>query len=520
MSASAYAKWDAYNVESSLAEVDEQSLIDDRDRVLRKLSEKQSDYEGKEIVVCLEEAEALESVDAVRVLKGVRKGRRKRNVSESAVPVPVPVPVEQPSHPAHPAHAESEALASSRRAVLRGNSLRDSCRYRESGKTLAKAGDFSAAFLDFMAGHSSLDVYEDNLDPVISVTDSNEVVSTKVSSRDVCCGPSSAKLKEQQDLVKPSPLQPTQANLNVAVRRDLNLNTGRCLLSLDKYSEAADSLKDVLLVDPGNVHAWVARGECYRKMNLYTLADLHLIKATDIDDVDVNAKKVKALNDADLIRERTRKILNGAGGGVDGPNGLNGGVDGGIESGEDATESMINNIVHSNMSAKDILSMALKSYKEGVVIFREQFFNTAASKYEYAANAVCAAERIMNVPLPEAINGVRIASYLGVAACCLLRKRDIMKAERYCSAAIRCEKRNVTAYLRRSEARIEINDFDGAVRDLKECRRIVGGGRRNRNVSSDTGAWSGKEMALKDIERRLKRAEYTRKLCTGECSWD
>jgi tetratricopeptide (TPR) repeat protein len=105
-----------------------------------------------------------------------------------------------------------------------------------------------------------------------------------------------------------------------------------------RYAEASESLKNVLLVDGGNVSAWVARAECYRKMGLLTLADLHLVKATEIDDVDKNAKAVRAMNDKDLIVQKAQQIL--------------GGVDGGDE---DPVKVEIN----SRKSAKELLEIAM-----------------------------------------------------------------------------------------------------------------------------------------------------------------
>ena len=317
----------------------------------------------------------------------------------------------------------------------------------------------------------------------------NDKPANKKSSKDLCCGPDAEKIKKQQQELKPDPLQPTKANLTTSLRRDLNLNTGRAQLSLSLYAEAADSLKYVLLVDGGNVSAWVARAECFRRMDLLTLADLHLVKATDIDDIDKNAKAVKAMNDKDLIVQKAQKIMGDGDGGE--------------------PQSLVEVEVNSRRSAKELLEEAVVSYKQGNVIFREQFFSTASAKYEKAAACAAAAEQVMNVQLPQSVNAIRVAAHLGVAAANLLRKRDVGKAEEHCTLALKADRNNVTAMLRRSEARVELTDYEGALDDLEKCLKLV-------EKKKDVGA----VRARRDIEGRIRKAEYTWKMFTGQCSWE
>ena len=289
-----------------------------------------------------------------------------------------------------------------------------------------------------------LDAYEDLLD----VEEEEEVEGEKKqeesaaakkkkkkpSSHDVCCGPDAAKVKEQQQLLKPDPLEPNKDNLCMSLRRDFNLNIGRSNLELGCVTEACEAFKYVLLVDPGNVSAWVARAECFRRMQvrvyirseatsgegvctgyrrpcpellyvmsllptpppfltsehfffcyllrssqLFTLADLHLVKATDIDDIDRNAEAVKKMNDKDVILQKTQKILAGT---------ENGGED------EDIALAKAK-------SSKDILKRGVELYKEGNIIFKEQFFKSACEKYKKASDYITVAEKVLNVVLPD-----------------------------------------------------------------------------------------------------------------------
>ena len=284
-------------------------------------------------------------------------------------------------------------------------------------------------------------------------------------------------------------MQPTAANLTTALRRDLNLNTGRALLELHRYSDASESFKLVLLVDPGNVTAWVARAECFRRMSLFTLADLHLVKAVDIDDIDKNAKAVKTMNDGDMIQQKMSKLL--------------GGVEGGEED-EDEVQMEIN----SRQSAQSLLANAVVLYKQATVIFREQFFYTASLKYEKAAACLEAAERILMTVMPAGINRIRIASHLGVAASNLLRKRDVAKAEKHCTLALKIEKSNITALLRRAEARSELGKYEDGLDDLGKALRIV-----------ERGKGESAVLAKEEIRKRIKRANYIKRLYRGECSW-
>jgi hypothetical protein len=125
---------------------------------------------------------------------------------------------------------------------------------------------------------------------------------------------------------------------------------------------------------------------------------------------------------------------------------------------------------------------------------------------------VAAAEQILNVELPETLNSVRVASHLGVAASNLLRKRDLGKAVEHCGLAIKADSKCVAAYLRRSEARVELGDFDGGLDDLHKCIRLTGGGRKKKGGR-------GAELARKDIEGRIRKAEFAKRMFRGECSW-
>ena len=53
------------------------------------------------------------------------------------------------------------------------------------------------------------------------------------------------------------------------------------------------------------------------------------------------------------------------------------------------------------MSAKDILKRGVELYKEGSVIFREQFFSSACEKYKKSADFITVAEKVLIVSLPD-----------------------------------------------------------------------------------------------------------------------
>jgi hypothetical protein len=143
-------------------------------------------------------------------------------------------------------------------------------------------------------------------------------------------------------------------------------------------------------------------------------------------------------------------------------------------------------------------------FKQGNVIFREQFFNTAREKYENAAACATAAEMMSNKStktfLPDSINEIRVASHLQVAACNLLRKREFRVAEEHCTKALKAGGFNVMALLRRSEARIELGKFNAAINDLLKIeKRLKDGGMEK---GGDGGiAWGA-------LQKRLLRARY------------
>jgi hypothetical protein len=161
--------------------------------------------------------------------------------------------------------------------------------------------------------------------------------------------------------------------------------------------------------------------------------------------------------------------------------------------------------VNSRKSIKEILNKCVEMYKQGTVIFREQFFNTAREKYEKAAACATAAEMISNKStktfLPDSINEIRVASHLQVAACNLLRKREFRVAEEHCTKALKAGGFNIMALLRRSEARIELGKFNAAINDLlKVEKRLKDGG---------GGVGGGDvDLAWEALQKRLVRARY------------
>ncbi len=529
-----YAKWERYDVDRAEEEVEENAKVDERDRKLEKLEEKQAELEEASILGETLSSESFESRAAVEGLHKLRKGRKGRSsrtssrgpqlqkqtitghskddsMSEVDQPENVVCTISSPqggkSASTTPPVASprdgavSDSLIMAEKASKRASHLKGAVESRNHGKRLAKDKEFQSALDVFQAGLQHLDCYEELLEPPAVETqedDSSDKENPNVenkktptrSSKDICCGVDAERIKEQQKLLKPDPLQPDKDNLGITLRRDFNLNIGRSYLELGFFPEAADAFRYVLLVDGGNVSAWVARAECFRRMNLFTLADLHLVKATDIDDIDRNAKVVKTMNDKDLVMRKAQKIL--------------GDVDGG-------STDPIEMVINSRKSCKEMLQTGIDMYKQAGVIFREQFFRTSGEKYESAINHFNAVEKITNVILPTAVSSLRLASCLGIAACCLLRKRELEKGERFCTFALTLtDGRSIPALLRRSECKREIGDWDGSVKDLEKALEIVMNGK----------ARDGRDLAIADINRRLSKATYVRAQMSGTATPD
>mmetsp|Transcript_18915 Transcript_18915/g.39370 ORF Transcript_18915/g.39370 Transcript_18915/m.39370 type:complete len:549 (-) Transcript_18915:7-1653(-) len=533
MSKAQYEKWDKFALDSNLKveedKIEENAKVDDRDGRIAKLEKHNADVEDRILKEDEDASESLISKSKVEEFRKIKRGRNKRGAATTTTKREVEVALSKPqggrvatsktvdasvkvdeaavtgtvskepdatsARPPPtaqtPAPATDEYLAKAESVKRRAECLKEARELRETGKELAKSKKFEKALSVFSSGMQSLDEYEDLLEEPTAVVENPEdgapkqAQKKKSKSHAVCCGQSAEKIKAQKLLLNPGDLKTTKENLGVTLRRDFNLNIGRCHLEMERPAEAAECFKYVLLVDGGNANAWVARAECFRRMGLYALAKLHLTKAVEIDEVDRNAKAVKKMNDQDLILKKTQDILGDVDGGENDP-------------------AMLE--VNSRKSIREILGKCVEMYKQGNVIFREQFFTTAREKYERAAACATAAEKICNQSnkafLPDAINEIRVASHLQAAACNLLRKREFHVAEEHCTQALKAGGFNMMALLRRSDARIELGKYNAAINDLLKIeKRLKKGG-----ADKDNG--ERKNVVLDPLQKRLIRARY------------
>ena len=54
----------------------------------------------------------------------------------------------------------------------------------------------------------------------------------------------------------------------------------------------------------------------------------------------------------------------------------------------------------------------------------------------------------------------------------MLRKREPKKAESACTTALKLGGFNITALLRRADARVELGNYEGSGKDLRECEKV------------------------------------------------
>jgi len=482
-----YEKWNKFDVEGEEEQVDIKGKFEDRAKSIKVLNDNQTTVEREILEKNKDDEESLLSKSAVEELRRRRKGRRRRGENDTThnssppppttapaktVPAPSSAPALAPTSAPTPETREvapsptnhtsttpaskpiSKTMSKAQAASDRASFLQSAYTCRSKGKELAKENDFEGALLQFQEGEMFVDRFEKSMneeEDELNDSDSGEnkdenddpnataknKKSNSRNSRDLCCGPDAEYIKQQQKLLKPDPLRPRSddpRSLITVLRRDFNLNIGRAHLSLSNLPAACDSLRYVLLVDGGNVNAWMARGEAFRRMGVSMLAHLHLIKATEIDEIDLDAKELKKRCEEEMEAQRRQKDL----GDVD---------DGG-------SSNIVDSIISTNRSAKDLILDAIVLHKQANVLFREQFFSSAAEKYSSSAFSIHAAEKILNTVLPDKLNDIRVSSHLGCAACHMVRKRFFNIAEAHCSMALKVgEGNNVAALLRRSECR-------------------------------------------------------------------
>jgi len=358
-----YTKWDKFDVTEEEQLVEVRVKQEDRIRNFDKLEFEQTSIEADFVSKNLDDTESWNSKAAVDEL---RKRRKNRGKVKKSTPETETETESISSNPPPKTLPLTKAQSSKNRAT----SLQAAYDCRTKGKLLAKSGDFTSALEQFQAGMELVDLFErlteeeqENLEEDEPNNDPNKPdnpspnkkKSNNKNSRDLCCGPDAAYIKKQQQLIKPDPLRTTANNpksLITTLRRDFNLNLGRAHLSTNNLSAAVDSLKYVLLVDGANVNGWIARGEAFRQMGVPLLADLHLVKATELDELDEDAKNMKLLTENDLEAKRRSKEL--------------GGLD------EECDLSEIDIAMGAGKSAKDLLGESIFLHKNANVVFREQ----------------------------------------------------------------------------------------------------------------------------------------------------
>ena len=285
-------------------------------------------------------------------------------------------------------------------------------------------------------------------------------------ARPAAAAASTAQLEDE-------PLQKVRETV-VLLRRDAMWGLGRCQVKRDQLAEATDSFKAILLADDGDAAAWKERGAAFLSMGVPLLAELHLNQAEGRAKQESNpelVEEVLALREAASDPPPLVPALEGVR--AAGP--------------------------------RACLALAVRLAVEGQVLFREQFFKSAADKFAAAVDALNAThesarrapggdetagdgvdERAAGdagaevadvaaaaVPPGEApvLRELRYACHLNIAACALLRQMDYHAAIEHCTrAAVDCQKSAaVLPLLRRAEAARHVGLFANGVADLERA---------------------------------------------------
>ena len=95
----------------------------------------------------------------------------------------------------------------------------------------------------------------------------------------------------------------------------------------------------------------------------------------------------------------------------------------------------------------------------------------------------------------------------------MLRKREAGKAENACTAALKLGGFNITALLRRAEAKVELGKYEGASKDLRECEKVL----RKR---AGRAMGDNQKNALENVKKRMERVEYIEAQAKGKTNPD
>jgi len=252
----------------------------------------------------------------------------------------------------------------------------------------------------------------------------------------LCCERGSSwKFDPQKEKTVSSSPKEALRSVALGLRREAAMGWSRVDGGVGALGEVlADSCGDD---DDADSELWTARGELFRKaiddsspLGSKILVEMHFEKAAQVDPRNDEAKEayeaVKKKNDAEaLLSHNNRPTLRGN---------------------------------------KD-LERAFKLCREGDAYMRENFFLSAATKFEAA---------LAEIQEDDGLREARIACHLNIAACYALRglgPKDDAIVEEQTTACLDLDDTNVPALLRRSEARQRRGNFRPARTDL--CRVIA-----------------------------------------------
>lgn len=163
--------------------------------------------------------------------------------------------------------------------------------------------------------------------------------------------------------------RPDLLKISKSLRYECRMIIGAAMLRIGCTAKATETFRDVLLEEPDRVRAWVARGGAFRGSGVPLLASLHIERALQLDSDNSSALKERSLVD-DAWKAQAKDIVNK--------------IKGEETDAELVPPWALKTQYSADVSPKRMLEEGLESYRMGCVLHQEQFFKSAARRFAHA----------------------------------------------------------------------------------------------------------------------------------------
>ncbi|CAH0474134.1 unnamed protein product [Peronospora belbahrii] len=234
--------------------------------------------------------------------------------------------------------------------------------------------------------------------------------------------------------------------------KDIYVGIGTCDFKEERFAEATEAFKEVLLRDDGHLTSWLKRGEAFEKMDAPLLAMLHYNRITNLDAKHEMGSKA-------LARVKTKLLVEG-----EAPNGDNNKFKSAISA---CTEGR---------TLKEVLERVQLVFQEACVLAVESFFYYSTTRFQVVLGCLEALRtrpEVTNkdVVLP-ALRDLEISCHLNIASGCLEMQRNYAMGITHCQQVFLLDSNSVIAYFRMGQLYHALHNYKKAL-ECYEMAKVV-----------------------------------------------